>query len=150
MNDATKPTKPPRYKPRKPCVPDLALAPRVAARPDPAQWGDEPITLYEAAALFFPTGKPLTITSLRTAAHRGVLPVSVVQGKFLTTPAAVRAMLAPTPRGVRPTPPPGDPNVAAASTAPPTALVAPPRPLRARMTRQQKLEEALRRSAIKH
>lgn len=65
---------------------------RVQARPDPNQWElDEIMTLPEAASLFWPQG-PLTTNSLRIAVRDGVLPVTVVAGKFLTTRRAVLTM----------------------------------------------------------
>lgn len=68
---------------------------RVEARPDPADWrDDEPLTLAEAAWLFFPYG-PLSEKSLRHAAAHGQLGFVRVAGKILTTPAAVRRMLTP-------------------------------------------------------
>ena len=69
---------------------------RAQSRPDPRQWADdEPMTLAEAAAVFFPDGRPLTLRSLRTAADTGELAIAKVAGKNLTTPGAVRAMLTP-------------------------------------------------------
>jgi hypothetical protein len=69
---------------------------RARSRPDPRQWADdEPMTLAEAAAVFFPDGRPLTLRSLRTAADTGELAIAKVAGKNLTTPGAVRAMLTP-------------------------------------------------------
>ncbi|HEY8162849.1 MAG TPA: hypothetical protein VIF34_11360 [Methylocystis sp.] len=71
---------------------DRGLPPRVAARPDPALWGeDELLTLREASALFWPQG-PLTERSLRTAVRDGRLPVSMVARKLLTTPKALREL----------------------------------------------------------
>jgi hypothetical protein len=53
--------------------------PRVAARPDPRDWGeDELLTLPETAALFWPDG-PLTTHS-------------VVAGRYMTTRRAVSEM----------------------------------------------------------
>lgn len=66
--------------------------PRVAARPDPRDWGeDELLTLPEAAALFWPNG-PLTIHSLRVAVRDGVLAVAVVAGRYLTNRRAIIQM----------------------------------------------------------
>jgi hypothetical protein len=68
---------------------------RVQARPRPEQWdADEPMTLREAAAVFFPDG-PLTLSSLRTAASNGQLATIRVAGKDLTTPKSVRALVQP-------------------------------------------------------
>jgi hypothetical protein len=65
---------------------------RIAARSDPATWGeDELLTLAEAAALFWPDG-PLTVTSLRTAVRDGQLRVAPIAGKFLTSKRAVMEM----------------------------------------------------------
>lgn len=50
---------------------------RVAARPDPAAWGeDELLSFSEAAALLWPDG-PLTASSLRTAYRAGELEVTM-------------------------------------------------------------------------
>ena len=68
---------------------------RVKDRPTPDFWdADEVMTLVEAAAVFFPDGL-LTIASLRSEIRKGNLAYSVVAGKFLTTPRAMREMLAP-------------------------------------------------------
>jgi len=70
----------------------MTVPARVQARPDPHQWEmDEIMTLPEAADLFWPDG-PLTTNSLRVAVRDGVLPVTVVAGKFLTTRRAVMSM----------------------------------------------------------
>ena len=68
-----------------------ALPPRVAARPNPEDWGDDLMTLREAASLMWPNG-PLTARSLRTAAEAGQLPVTKVAGKLFTTLAALREL----------------------------------------------------------
>jgi hypothetical protein len=69
------------------------LPPRVAARPDPAQWRlDEFLTLAEAAILFWPDG-PIKTASLRTAQRDGQLAVARVAGKVLTTRGAVEDMI---------------------------------------------------------
>src|SRR5689334_8351375 len=69
-----------------------ALPPRVAERPDPAQWSaDEFLTLGEAAALFWPRG-PIREASLRTARRDGQLAVARIAGKLLTTRRAVEDM----------------------------------------------------------
>ena len=66
--------------------------PRVAARPDPQQWGlDELLTLAEAAALHWPDG-PLTARSLRTAVDDGHLPVVMIDRKLLTCRRALQEM----------------------------------------------------------
>jgi hypothetical protein len=93
---------------------------RAAARPDPAMWSDhEPMTLYEAAAVFFPDG-PLNVRSLRTAITKGQLAVSRVAGKIFTTPSAIRAMTTPrieAPTASRQMPgPPGKPPVSVSPT----------------------------------
>jgi hypothetical protein len=65
---------------------------RIAKRPDPSQWSDiELMSLYEAAALFWPDG-PLTVTSLRTAVRDGKLAVAEIAGKLLTTKTAIAEM----------------------------------------------------------
>ncbi len=116
---------------------------RVAMRPDPAQWSpDEVMSLIEAAALYFPDG-PLSITSLRNAVRKGDLGISVVAGKYFTTPAAIAEMLRPTPHGL--------PEGAAAGADPPGVRMArpPPKPVRARAGRNRlKLEAALARSPV--
>lgn len=84
------------------CLRDRGLPPRIAARPDPSQWGeDELLTLREAASLLWPDG-PLTERSLRTAARDGRLPVTMIARKLLTTRRALREMSQCEPR----TPPP--------------------------------------------
>lgn len=75
---------------------------RVKTRPDPAQWDDdEVLTLAEATALFFPQG-PLTLSSLRNAVASGALEIARVAGKDLTTPRAIRKLVRPTCRAVKP------------------------------------------------
>jgi hypothetical protein len=71
----------------------MALRPRrIAARPDPAQWGDdELLTFAEAAALLWPQG-PLTASSLRTAYRAGELEVVLIARKLLVTKAGLSAM----------------------------------------------------------
>jgi len=65
---------------------------RIAARPDPAQWGDdELLTFAEAASLLWPQG-PLTASSLRTAYRAGQLEVALIARKLLTTKKALEAM----------------------------------------------------------
>ncbi len=66
---------------------------RLSSRPHPADWDPEdPITLQEAACLFWPQG-PLTTKSLRTAVRDGQLAVAIVAGKMFTCPRAVREMM---------------------------------------------------------
>jgi hypothetical protein len=65
---------------------------RVAARPDPKDWGaDELMTFAEAAALMWPSG-PLTASSLRTAYRAGELEVVMIARKMLVTKASLAAM----------------------------------------------------------
>jgi hypothetical protein len=65
---------------------------RIAARPDPAAWGeDELMSFSEAAALLWPDG-PLTASSLRTAYRAGGLEVTMIARKLLTTKRALAAM----------------------------------------------------------
>lgn len=67
---------------------------RLQARPLPADWPeDEPMTLPEAVAVFWPDG-PLTITSLRTAIRNGDLAFRKIAGKVFTTPRALKEMTA--------------------------------------------------------
>ena len=86
---------------------------RVEKRPRPEQWvDDEPMTLVEAAAVFFPEG-PLTVASLRTTIRRGELAYVMRAGKMLTTPGAMRDMMKPQFR-VRGDPPDRAPSFEAA------------------------------------
>ncbi|MEA2896138.1 MAG: hypothetical protein QOJ84_1753 [Bradyrhizobium sp.] len=65
---------------------------RIAARPDPAAWGeDELLSFAEAADLLWPDG-PLTASSLRTAYRAGELEVTMIARKMLTTKRAIAAM----------------------------------------------------------
>ena len=65
---------------------------RVAARPDPKDWGEgELLSFAEAAALLWPDG-PLTASSLRTAYRAGELEVTMIARKMLTTKRAIAAM----------------------------------------------------------
>jgi hypothetical protein len=93
----------------------MTVPARIAARPDPADWGDDDLlTIPEAAALFWPAG-PLTDSSLRTAIRQRRLAVSVIAGKHFVTPAAIRQMARPEVRaGPAPEPPPAaaGPNAA--------------------------------------
>jgi hypothetical protein len=67
---------------------------RVAARPDPKDWGeDELLSFSEAAALLWPDG-PLTASSLRTAYRAGELEVTVIARKLLVTRRALAEMTA--------------------------------------------------------
>lgn len=70
----------------------IRLPRRVAARPEPTQWGDDELmTLSEAAALLWPQG-PLTASTLRTAYRAGQLEVTMIARKLLVTKMAIRAM----------------------------------------------------------
>ena len=74
---------------------------RVLDRPRIADWDpDEPMTLPEAASVFWPDG-PLTTKSLRTAVRDGQLAIAVVAGKQFTCPRAVKEMLVYAPRPQR-------------------------------------------------
>jgi hypothetical protein len=65
---------------------------RVAARPDPEQWGeDELMNLAEATALFWPQG-PISERTLRTAVRDRRLPISLLARKFYVTKAALRVL----------------------------------------------------------
>lgn len=65
---------------------------RIAARPDPKDWGDdELLTFSEAAALLWPDG-PITASTLRTAYRQGLLEVTLLARKLMTTKRAVNAM----------------------------------------------------------
>jgi hypothetical protein len=65
---------------------------RIAARPDPKDWGDDELmTFAEAANLLWPLG-PLTASSLRTAYRAGALEVVLIARKLLTTKRAISAM----------------------------------------------------------
>ena len=65
---------------------------RLADRPTPGDWtDDEPMTLFEYVAVFYPRG-PLTVASLRTEIRKGRLPASDFAGKLFITPAQVRAL----------------------------------------------------------
>lgn len=65
---------------------------RVHDRPCPTEWDDEePITLQEAVALFFPMG-PLTLSSFRTEIRKGNLRAVKRAGRWFVTPAAVRSL----------------------------------------------------------
>jgi hypothetical protein len=60
----------------------VAVPLRLARWPDPSQWSDtELMSLYEAAALFWPEG-PLTVTSLRTAVRDGQLAIAEIAGNL--------------------------------------------------------------------
>lgn len=73
----------------------LAVLARVERRPNPADWpDDEPMTLKEIIAVFYPDG-PLTVASLRSAISAGRLTPSVVAGKHFITPAQLRALFTP-------------------------------------------------------
>ncbi|MCK1668989.1 hypothetical protein [Bradyrhizobium sp. 153] len=67
---------------------------RIAARPDPEDWmEDELLTLPEAAALFWPEGKPVSASSLRRCYRAGTLEVVLIARKLLTTKRAIYAMI---------------------------------------------------------
>ena len=69
--------------------------PRVRRRSSPAEWDpDEPMTLTEAVAVFFPEG-PLSVASLRTEIRKGRLRASKVAGRLFVTPADLRSLFAP-------------------------------------------------------
>jgi hypothetical protein len=69
-----------------------SIMPRVSARPNPDEWGeDELMTLAEAEALFWPHG-PISERTLRTAIRDGRLPISQVARKFFVTKAALRSL----------------------------------------------------------
>ena len=125
----------------------VPIPPRVAERPSPSQWlDDETLTYWEGAALFFPTGKPLTVDSLRNAARKGRLAFVEVGGRHLTTPAAIRDLLRPTPHG-RPVEPMAV-AVAPSPVVPPVAAAPPSRPKAVPSRGRRRLEEALARSSI--
>lgn len=66
---------------------------RVLERPLPSQWNpEELLSLPEAAALFWPTGGPITVTSLRTAVRQNKLEVAEIAGKLFTSPSAIGRM----------------------------------------------------------
>lgn len=65
---------------------------RIAARPDPKDWAeDELLTFSEAAALLWPDG-PITASTLRTAYRQGLLEVTLLARKLMTTKRCVQAM----------------------------------------------------------
>lgn len=65
---------------------------RVAARPDPKDWqDDELLTFSEAAALLWPDG-PITASTLRTAYRQGLLEVTLLARKLMTTKGSLRRM----------------------------------------------------------
>lgn len=67
---------------------------RVAARPNVQDWSrTEVLSLAEAAALLWPSGSPLTASSLRTAQRAGLLDTVLIARKRLTTLAAIEEML---------------------------------------------------------
>lgn len=74
---------------------------RALDRPSVEDWGrEEPMTLSEAAFVFWPRG-PLTTKSLRTAVRDGQLAVAIVAGKLFTCPRAIKEMLVYTTRSAR-------------------------------------------------
>jgi hypothetical protein len=65
---------------------------RIAARPDPKDWGDDELLSFaEAANLLWPLG-PLTASSLRTAYRAGQLETTMIARKLLTTKRAIQKM----------------------------------------------------------
>lgn len=90
---------------------------RIKERPDPGSWGmDELMTLAEAARLFWPKG-PLSANSLRIAVRDGVLPVTTVAGKLLTTRRAIGEMSVCKPTGAKPAEKSPTPSLDVASAA---------------------------------
>lgn len=82
---------------------------RIAERPDPSDWnGSELLTLQEAAALFWPGGAPLGVSSLRTAVRDRKLAVTWVAGKVFTTPSAIARMSECAVQELEPSPPETD------------------------------------------
>jgi hypothetical protein len=74
---------------------------RIAARPDPSQWGDdELLTFVEAASLLWPQG-PLTASSLRTAYRAGQLEVVLIARKLLVTKRGLASLTENARRKVR-------------------------------------------------
>ena len=66
---------------------------RIAARPNPSDWGDgELMSFAEAAALLWPEG-PLTASSLRTAYRRGELETVLIARKLLVDKKAISEMI---------------------------------------------------------
>jgi hypothetical protein len=67
---------------------------RIAARPNLKDWSDdELLTLPEAAALFWPEGKPVSASSLRQCYRAGTLEVIFISRKLLTNKRAIYAMI---------------------------------------------------------
>jgi hypothetical protein len=65
---------------------------RIAARPDPKDWGDdELLTFAEAAALIWPDG-PISASTLRTAYRSGLLETVLLARKLMTTKRALSEM----------------------------------------------------------
>lgn len=68
---------------------------RLVLRPWPDDWpDDEPMTLKEAVAVFYPHG-PLTVSSLRTEIASGRLATAKVAGRYYVTPANLKALFEP-------------------------------------------------------
>lgn len=68
---------------------------RLVLRPSPDDWADdEPMTLKEAVAVFYPHG-PLTVSSLRTEIANGRLATAKVAGRYYVTPANLKALFEP-------------------------------------------------------
>ena len=73
-------------------MPRLSPLARTARRPTPDGWGDdEPMTLIELIAIFYPDG-PLIIATLRAEIRQGRLSPAKVGNKFYVTPAQVRSL----------------------------------------------------------
>ena len=71
------------------------LTARLVLRPSPDDWADdEPMTLKEAVAVFYPHG-PLTVSSLRTEIANGRLATAKVAGRYYVTPANLKALFEP-------------------------------------------------------
>jgi len=119
----------------------MKLPPRIAERPDVASWPDDAaLSLTEAACLFFPTGKPLSVTALRRAMIAGKLAHVKIANKYITSPSAMKQMLRP--KGL-------PPDGGQAAPAPPAVLPteAPKRRGR-RANRLGNLTAALARSPV--
>lgn len=68
---------------------------RCHARSSPVDWADDdPMTLVEAIAVFFPDGL-LTVSSLRTEIANGRLATAKVAGRYYVTPANLKALFEP-------------------------------------------------------
>jgi hypothetical protein len=67
---------------------------RIAAKPDASMWSrsSDLFTFEEAVALMWPSGGPISVSTLRTAHKNGLLEVVVIARKRLVTLAALDAM----------------------------------------------------------